>query len=141
MLPTAPKTGKASPVKAMKAAAEKKPKAAAGGTAMGVAKAKPKAAAGGTAMAAAKAKPKAAAGEPTMAPSVLVPTGLIRLDGGKGTPSLSHEASRKQFLYRSGCKGVGGSHALKYGKGTGMTMEEARAMATAMVKKTKAFLS
>ena len=116
-------------------------KASARKTATAVAKAKPKAAAGKTATAVAKTKPKAAAGEPTMAPSVLVPTGLIRLDGTKGMPSFSHEATRCQFLYRSGCKGVGGSYSLKYGKGTGMKMEEARAKATAMVKKATALLS
>ena len=47
----------------------------------------------------------------------------------KAKPTMSHEGTRSQYLCRTGLKGSGQSHAIKYGEGHGMTKEEAQASA------------
>ncbi len=57
-------------------------------------------------------------------PVTVSPNGIF-----KAKPAMSHEGTRSQYLCRTGLKGPGQSHAIKYGEGHGMTKEEAQASA------------
>jgi len=97
-----------------------KPPAVAKPSAVGVGKppavAKPSAVGVGMPPAVAKHQPPAVAKPPAVGKASAV---------GKAKPTWSHEGSRTQYLCRTGVKGPGQSHAIKYGDGI-MTKEGAR---------------
>jgi hypothetical protein len=78
--------------------------------------AKPSAVGVGMPPAVAKHQPPAVAKPPAVGKASAV---------GKAKPTWSHEGSRTQYLCRTGVKGPGQSHAIKYGDGI-MTKEGAR---------------
>ncbi len=78
--------------------------------------AKPSAVGVGMPPAVAKHQPPAVAKPPAVGKASAV---------GKAKPTCSHEGSRSQYLCRTGVKGPGQSHAIKYGDGI-MTKEGAR---------------
>ena len=47
----------------------------------------------------------------------------------KNKPSMSHEATRTQYLVRTGVKGAGQSTPFKYGEEAGMSQQDAKAAA------------
>ena len=78
--------------------------------------AKPSAVGVGMPPAVAKHQPPAVAKPPTVGKAPAI---------GEAKPTMSHEGSRTQYLCRTGVKGPGQSHAIKYGDGI-MTKEGAR---------------
>ena len=84
-------------------------------------------------------KKKAPRGKVELAAPVPSTRGRVRHEGLRGTPSMCHELSRKQYLFRSGFKGVNsGNVAIKYGPGTKVKdADAAHKLAAAMVEKAK----
>ena len=93
--------------------------------------AKPSAVGVGVPPAVAKPQPPAVAKPPTVGKAPAI---------GEAKPTMSHEGSRTQYLCRTGVKGPGQYHAIKYGDGI-RTKERARLEAVRLVARWEAWVT